>query len=73
MSLGWRVPEQWLGSSISNLTLRLSARNLWTHTDYPGVDPEAVDSGSLDSILWRVEYYNLPPTRSFMFALQMGF
>ncbi|RMH16188.1 MAG: hypothetical protein D6701_09210, partial [Gemmatimonadetes bacterium] len=73
VSASYRLPESWLPGTVRSATVRASARNLFTITDYPGVDPEAVDSGSQDDVLWRVEYYNLPPARSFLFSLTLNF
>jgi hypothetical protein len=48
----------------------LAGRNLFTITDYDGLDPEVNDFGY---DLNRQEYYNLPPTRSFLARLRIGF
>ncbi len=71
-SVSYRVPEGWLPSSIRAATLRLQARNLATFTDYEGVDPEAFEDGSAE-VLFRQEYYNLPPIKSFNFSVKIDF
>jgi hypothetical protein len=71
-SLSYRVPEAWLPSSIRAATVRLQGRNLGTWTDYEGVDPEAFEDGSAE-VLFRQEYYNLPPIRSFQFSVKIDF
>ena len=71
-SLSYRVPDTWLPSSIRAATVRLQGRNLGTWTDYEGVDPEAFEDGSRE-VLFRQEYYNLPPIRSFNFAVKIDF
>jgi hypothetical protein len=43
-----------------------------TWTDYEGVDPEAFEDGSAE-VLFRQEYYNLPPIRSFQFSVKIDF
>jgi outer membrane receptor protein involved in Fe transport len=71
-SLSYRVPEGWLPSSIRAATVRLQARNLATFTDYEGVDPEAFEDGSAE-VLFRQEYYNQPPIKSFNFSVKIDF
>ncbi len=71
-SVSYRVPEGWLPSSIRAATLRLQGRNLATFTDYEGVDPEAFEDGSAE-VLFRQEYYNLPPIKSFNFSVKIDF
>ena len=71
-SLSYRVPEAWLPSNIRAATVRVQGRNLGTWTDYEGVDPEAFEDGSAE-VLFRQEYYNLPPIRSFQFSVKIDF
>ena len=71
-SLSYRVPDGMLPSSIRGATVRLQGRNLFTKTDYQGVDPEAFEDGSLE-VLFRQEYYNLPPIRSFQLSVKIDF
>lgn len=41
VSLTWNAPARWAGSfGASRLSVTLAGRNLWTITDYSGVDPE---------------------------------
>jgi len=70
---------------IRNASITAAGRNLFTSTDYPGTDPEVADgrdaasssgNGPLSSGANRVgrrDYYNLPPLRSFVFTLRLGF
>lgn len=69
ISLSIAVPESWIPTA-GTATLTLSGRNLFTITDYDGLDPEVNDFGHG---LNRQEYYNLPPARSFMAALRVSF
>jgi TonB-linked SusC/RagA family outer membrane protein len=71
-SLSYRVPESILPGNIRAATLRLQGRNLFTMTDFEGVDPEAFEDGSAE-VLFRQEYYNLPPMRSFLLSVQVDF
>jgi len=69
-TLAYRLPEGLLPVA-TNATLRLQARNLFTITDYTGLDPEAEDGGAAGT--YRNEYYNLPPARSFILQLTVNF
>ena len=71
-SLSYRVPENFLPATIRSATVRLQGRNLFTMTDFEGVDPEAFEDGSAE-VLFRQEYYNLPPMRSFLLSVQVDF
>lgn len=71
-SVNFRVPEAWLPSNIRGATVRLQGRNFLTFTDYEGVDPEAFEDGSAE-VLFRQEYYNLPPIRSFLLSVKVDF
>ena len=71
-SIAWRVPEQFLPSNIRGATLRLQGRNLFKWTEFYGIDPEAFEDGSAE-VLFRQEYYNLPPFRTFLFSVKVDF
>lgn len=69
-SLTYQLPSGLIpGTSSASLTL--AGRNLWTVTDYDGVDPEVADIS--DSGFGRREYYNLPPLRTFLATLRVNF
>ncbi len=68
-SLNLQLPERWIpGAETARLTL--SGRNLFTITDYTGLDPEVTDFGFS---VQRQEYYNIPPTRRFLASLRVTF
>jgi TonB-linked SusC/RagA family outer membrane protein len=72
-SLSYRVPPRWVPGARSAL-LTVAARNLIKITDYTGIDPEVADLGDSGlNGLSRREYYNLPPTRSFLASLRVTF
>ncbi len=71
-SVSYRVPEGLLPAQFRSATVRLQGRNLFTFTDFEGVDPEAFEDGSAE-VLFRQEYYNLPPMRSFLLSVQVDF
>jgi len=73
LSVSYRVPDKWLPGQVRSLTVRASGRNLWTFTDYPGLDPESYEDGATGGALYRQEYYNLPPLRTFILSASVGF
>lgn len=72
VSASYQLPDSWMPERVNGITLRFQARNLLTFTDFPGLDPEAFEDGSQDT-LYRQEYYNLPPSRSFALVLNAQF
>ncbi len=71
ISASFFLPSKIIPGSRS-VTLLVQGRNLFVVTDYPGIDPEASEGGSADE-LYRQEYYNLPPYRSFIVSLKIEF
>jgi len=69
-TLSYRLPEGWIpraqGAQIS-----IQGKNLFTWTDYRGLDPETNDNGFGDST--PREYYNMAPPRIFMFGMTLNF
>jgi outer membrane receptor protein involved in Fe transport len=79
-SLSYRIPERFLPPRVSAATLRLAARNLFLITDYPGIDPESIEDGSyggpaqgINDEFSRIDYYTLPPTKTFLVSLTLTF
>jgi TonB-linked SusC/RagA family outer membrane protein len=54
-------------TGFSSVDIRLAGRNLWTKTDYTGIDPEANLGGATSSR--GNEYFNNPQSRSIVFSL----
>ena len=54
-------------SGFSSVDIRLAGRNLWTQSDYTGIDPEANLGGATSSR--GNEYFNNPQARSIVFSL----
>jgi hypothetical protein len=52
--------------------LSFSGRNLWTNTDYTGMDPEVSNFGN-QAIGRNIDVAPFPPSRSFWFSLSLGF
>lgn len=77
ISLGYSIPDAILDKTgINRLRLYVTGQNLFTFTDYSGLDPEvgASISGQNQSILSRGIDRNLyPKTKSFIFGLQLAF
>jgi iron complex outermembrane receptor protein len=75
MSLGYNVPLA-SGGVVRNLRFFLAGQNLFTLTNYSGVDPEVryVDSDSNDGLAPGIErrstYFT---TRTFTFGVNLGF
>nr|WP_315242279.1 TonB-dependent receptor [uncultured Flavobacterium sp.] len=75
-SLGYNFPEQWLRKTeIAKMRLSLSANNLFTITNYIGVDPESVyqPRGGVTTDLNRDESYSYPMAKSFTIGLDVTF
>lgn len=77
ISLGYTVPKSLLsGAGIRSLRLYVSAQNLLTISDYPGVDPEvAYRSGGAEARNTNVglDYGSYPNAKSVTFGLNLGF
>jgi TonB-dependent starch-binding outer membrane protein SusC len=69
-SLSYRIPERFL-PMVDAATFTLAGRNLFTITDYDGLDPETNELGGNN--IFRVEYYNIPPVRTFQASLRVTF
>ncbi len=69
IAVTYRLPPG-LIPGASSASLRLAGRNLWTSTDYSGVDPELDD---YRTSLARRDYYVLPTYRSFLATLRVSF
>lgn len=70
VSLTYTLPTRWLrGAKSASVTV--AGRNLWTSTDYSGLDAESADQ--TDNTFSRREYYQLPAMRSFTTSLRLSF
>lgn len=75
VTLSYNVPKsvtQRLSSGLSSVRLNLSGRNLYTWTDYWGMDPEASNFGN-NNVARIVDLAQYPPSRSFYFDISVGF
>ena len=81
MALTYQLPESLVASFASRASVTLAAANLFTWTDYSGMDPEVEDfndraeSGIYDGNgdYGRREYYNLPAPRTFLLSFRVTF
>ena len=64
------VSRFWRG--VRTAELSFSGRNLWTHTDYTGMDPEVSNFGN-QPIGRNIDVGPFPPSRSFWFSVTLGF
>ncbi len=76
LSFSFRLPQSLIPGTRSAI-LQIQARNLFTITSFPGVDPEASEEGGVldgdTQLQIRQEYYNLPSYRSFIASLRLEF
>jgi outer membrane receptor protein involved in Fe transport len=71
VTLGYSLPKNKLGKSLSNLRIYVTAQNLFTFTKYDGYDPEL---GGDNFIFGRgIDYGNYPQPRTYMLGVQVGF
>src|SRR5690606_14068354 len=74
LSIGYTLPSQWLGKSISNVRVYVSSQTLLTFTKYSGYDPEiAVRTGINSSLGAGIDYGQFPQPRTFIGGLQVTF
>jgi hypothetical protein len=80
IALTYELPRAWIGQLADRATVTLSGRNLFTWTDFVGTDPETEDfSDRVGQVsegageYGRREYYNLPPSRSFLLSFRVTF
>ncbi len=75
LTLSLDVPETMVarfGRGVRTAELSFSGRNLWTHTNYTGMDPEVSNFGN-QPIGRNIDVAPFPPSRSFWFSLSLGF
>jgi len=61
-----------LGGHVSSLRLQLLGRNLWTQTDYWGMDPEFNNFGNTNLNRF-IDLAPYPPSKQFFFGFDVGF
>ncbi|RMH12569.1 MAG: SusC/RagA family TonB-linked outer membrane protein [Gemmatimonadetes bacterium] len=76
LSLSYNLPQAWvrgvLGQAVESGRISVSGRNLFTFTDYTGVDPEVSNFGN-QPIARNIDVAPFPPSRSIWFAVDLVF
>ena len=76
ISLSYEVPgslrNRVFGGAARYVRLELSGRNLFTFTDYRGLDPEVSNFGN-QAIARNIDVAPYPPSRSYFFTIDVGF
>jgi hypothetical protein len=76
VTLGYELPTTLTSNLFGGVTrgvrLELSGRNLFTWTDYTGVDPEVSNFGN-QNIIRNADLAPFPPTRSYFFSISADF
>lgn len=71
LSISYQIPNKWLNKiGIDNGSISFMGRNLWLKTNYSGIDPETNLTG--DSNGTGLDYFNMPNTKSYGFALNFN-
>ncbi len=70
LSVGYTLPNGAFGDVLSNLRIAVAANNLFTVSDYEGLDPAVGGDADVD---FGIDVGNYPVTRSFNLRLTAGF
>lgn len=68
ITLSYTLPE--ITKNISNASVYMTAGNVWTSTDYIGIDPAVNPNGSA---LTRIDYNTYPTAKSFILGVKIDF
>ncbi|MBS1537849.1 MAG: SusC/RagA family TonB-linked outer membrane protein [Bacteroidetes bacterium] len=72
VTLSYRLPKSIMESTpFSGAEISFSGRNLWLSTNYKGVDPETSLLGANNA--QGIDYFNMPGTKTYTFALRVNF
>ncbi|HET6795526.1 MAG TPA: SusC/RagA family TonB-linked outer membrane protein [Gemmatimonadales bacterium] len=72
LSLTYNAPDVWANYlHASHLSLTVSGRNLWTITDYTGIDPEVNGFGQAN--FSSTDFFSQPQVRYWMLRVNLGF
>jgi len=72
VSIAYSIKKIGFGKHLDRIDLTLTGRNLLLYTPYKGIDPETNLTGAGSNAL-GMDYYNMPNTRSVMFAINLNF
>ena len=73
ITLGYDFTTLWQNSPFSQLRLYVQAQNLYTFTDYTGVDPEVGSSGGKDSWARGIDVGLYPSARTYLAGVNIKF
>lgn len=70
VAVTYDADHQWIRNAlgVESVRIRLAGRNLFTWTDYSGIDPET-NLGGAEVNLLGVDYFNNPATRTYVLTL----
>lgn len=73
LGVTYTLDQRWLHNLIgfSSADVRVAGRNLKTWTKYKGLDPEA-NLGGAEFLTQGLDYFNNPPTRSFVLSISLN-
>lgn len=70
LALGYSLPANVLGKTpFGSVDISFTAKNLWLKTKYTGIDPETSLTGADNA--QGFDYFNMPNTKSWVFALRL--
>ncbi|MCK4701265.1 MAG: SusC/RagA family TonB-linked outer membrane protein, partial [Bacteroidales bacterium] len=70
LQIGYTFPNSILGNVFSNARIYVQGINLFTMTQYTGLDPELA---SFNDTFMGVDEGNLPATKQFLIGVSLGF
>jgi len=70
VQLSYTVPREALHNVINSLEISLTGENLYTLTNYQGIDPAVNSNGNANA---RIDYNTYPLPRTFTLGLKLGF
>ncbi|MGD9978114.1 MAG: hypothetical protein AB7S54_09295, partial [Bacteroidales bacterium] len=73
VSISWDLTHLVKSKLIKGLVLSATGRNLFTITNYSGLDPEAVGTAVNDPLQRGIDLYSFPNFRTFSFGLNVNF
>jgi TonB-dependent starch-binding outer membrane protein SusC len=73
LAVGYELPDAWFGRfGMARSSIRLSARNLWIWTRWPGMDPEVGTYGA-EHVGRGMDWNSTPMPRLFMLSFRTSF
>jgi hypothetical protein len=73
ISLGYNLPASLLSKfKIPSARFYISAQNIWTITNYSGLDPELTGTAS-NSLTQGIEFFTMPQAKTFMAGFNITF